>query len=180
MKPSKIRKGIFIGRFQPYHKGHESVVKSALGKKGVDFLIIGIGSSRHNNTPENPFTFNERKKMIELSMPEKYRKKYSLIRIPDTNNDKKWTKLVERRAGKFEVVYTRNGWVSGLLRKSKAGDHLIIRPEMKFRINATMVRRLMIKNCDWESLVPNETARVIRKINGVERVWKIHNRIPRN
>ncbi|MDP6459455.1 MAG: adenylyltransferase/cytidyltransferase family protein, partial [Candidatus Hydrothermarchaeota archaeon] len=41
-------RGLLIGRFQPFHKGHVYVVKKVL--KGVDELIICIGSAQLSHT----------------------------------------------------------------------------------------------------------------------------------
>ncbi len=38
------RRGIFVGRFQPVHKGHMEVIKGIL--QDVDELVIIIGSSQ--------------------------------------------------------------------------------------------------------------------------------------
>lgn len=46
---SKFDYGVFIGRFQPLHIGHEAVIRSALEK--VDTLIVLIGSARQARTP---------------------------------------------------------------------------------------------------------------------------------
>ena len=50
--------GLYIGRFQPFHKGHKSIVESAL--KQCDRLIIGIGSSQETRTKRNTFSYEER------------------------------------------------------------------------------------------------------------------------
>jgi bifunctional NMN adenylyltransferase/nudix hydrolase len=55
--------GIYIGRFQPLHIGHEHVIREALEK--VETLIIIVGSSHMARNPVNPFIFEERKAMIE-------------------------------------------------------------------------------------------------------------------
>jgi len=36
------KRGLFVGRFQPFHKGHLRAVKDILGK--VDELVIVVGS----------------------------------------------------------------------------------------------------------------------------------------
>lgn len=56
---------VFIGRFQPYHKGHLKVIETAL--KIAEKVIVLIGSANSARNPRNPFTFDERKKMIEHS-----------------------------------------------------------------------------------------------------------------
>lgn len=55
--------GIYIGRFQPLHIGHEHVIREALEK--VETLIIIVGSAHMARNPVNPFIYEERKAMIE-------------------------------------------------------------------------------------------------------------------
>lgn len=54
--------GIYIGRFQPLHIGHEQVIRQALER--VETLIIIVGSSHMARTPVNPFIYEERAGMI--------------------------------------------------------------------------------------------------------------------
>ena len=49
---------LYIGRFQPPHLGHISVIKEILKK--YDSVIIGIGSAQEKGTYENPFSAAER------------------------------------------------------------------------------------------------------------------------
>lgn len=59
-----MRVGVFIGRFQPFHVGHEHVVNDALSK--VDKLIILVGSAGTARSARNAWTYNERVEMISL------------------------------------------------------------------------------------------------------------------
>lgn len=59
----KYKFGVFIGRFQPFHNSHLRAVQTAL--KNVDELIIIVGSANASRSIKNPFTFEERKAMIE-------------------------------------------------------------------------------------------------------------------
>lgn len=54
--------GIFIGRFQPLHLGHEAVIRGALER--VETLIVVVGSSHIASDPKNPFTFADRDAMF--------------------------------------------------------------------------------------------------------------------
>lgn len=54
---------VYIGRFQLLHNGHEAVLKHAL--ENCDRLIIQVGSSEIARDPKNPFTFEERKSVLE-------------------------------------------------------------------------------------------------------------------
>jgi bifunctional NMN adenylyltransferase/nudix hydrolase len=54
---------VFIGRFQPLHNGHIRVIEHALQQ--ADRVIVLVGSANLARSPRNPFTFSERRKMIE-------------------------------------------------------------------------------------------------------------------
>jgi len=54
---------VFIGRFQPFHNGHKAVIEAALEQ--AKEVVIVVGSSFAARNIRNPFTFEERKAMIE-------------------------------------------------------------------------------------------------------------------
>ena len=49
---------LFIGRFQPFHKGHLSAVKWIAARSSK--VIIAIGSAEKENEPKNTFSEKER------------------------------------------------------------------------------------------------------------------------
>lgn len=53
---------LFLGRFQPFHNGHQHVVNKALCY--TDNVICGIGSARSARRPRNPWTWGERAAML--------------------------------------------------------------------------------------------------------------------
>ncbi|MGQ4002200.1 bifunctional nicotinamide-nucleotide adenylyltransferase/Nudix hydroxylase [Francisellaceae bacterium CB299] len=57
---------VFIGRFQPFHKGHLHNIIQAL--KFSDRILINIGSSFNAPNIKNPFTFEQRKQMIKSDL----------------------------------------------------------------------------------------------------------------
>lgn len=54
---------VFCGRFQPFHLGHKAVIDRAL--ELADEVIVVVGSSFQPRNTKNPFTFEERKAMID-------------------------------------------------------------------------------------------------------------------
>ena len=64
---------VFIGRFQPFHLGHLSVVKAGLDQ--AEQLIILSGSSHRPRSVRNPWTADERAEMIYGSIDEVDRKR---------------------------------------------------------------------------------------------------------
>jgi bifunctional NMN adenylyltransferase/nudix hydrolase len=59
---SKFDFGVFIGRFQPLHIGHEHVIARTLEQ--VERLIVLVGSANVARDPRNPFTYAEREAML--------------------------------------------------------------------------------------------------------------------
>lgn len=57
--------GVFIGRFQPLHAGHEYIIRDALER--VATLIVLVGSANVARDPRNPFTYSEREHMLRNS-----------------------------------------------------------------------------------------------------------------
>jgi bifunctional NMN adenylyltransferase/nudix hydrolase len=57
---------VFIGRFQPLHNGHVDILERALALS--DRVIVLVGSSNLARSPRNPFTFDERRLMLEASV----------------------------------------------------------------------------------------------------------------
>lgn len=56
---------VFIGRFQPLHNGHLTVINRALELS--DHLFVLVGSANRPRSLRNPFSFDERAQMILLS-----------------------------------------------------------------------------------------------------------------
>lgn len=56
--------GIIIGRFQPLHDGHKEIILKA--KKLCDKLLIVVGSANVARTIKNPWTFAERREVIQV------------------------------------------------------------------------------------------------------------------
>lgn len=68
--------GIFIGRFQPFHQGHLFIIEQALGQ--CEQLLLMVGSANRARSAKNPFTAEERIKLIQKNLsawdPEKAKK----------------------------------------------------------------------------------------------------------
>lgn len=63
----KYNYGLYIGRFQPFHKGHKSVIDKMLEE--CDKIIIAIGSAQAEFTENNPYRYEYRRWMIEKVYP---------------------------------------------------------------------------------------------------------------
>lgn len=158
--------GLFIGRFQPLHRGHASAIEKALAE--VETLIVGVGSAEKHHTRDNPFTCEERKQMIKTSVSGNYK----IVSVPDTDNYAQWVSHVEVMAGKFDVIYGGNAVVNELFQK-KGYE---IRPVIEtLYISASAIREMMARgDKDWKKFVPASAANLIEKLDGVERIRKLY------
>jgi nicotinamide-nucleotide adenylyltransferase len=171
-----LTKGLFIGRFQPFHKGHLATVKFALEK--VEQLVIVVGSAQKSHEPRNPFTAGERIRMIKESLDsdrETDVRRILIIPVPDTDVHALWTHQVDMLVPKYDVVFANDLFTLMLFQEKgiKALEApLYRRDEMK----ATEIRKRMIAEEIWEDLVPIPVSKVIKEINGVERVRALSRR----
>ena len=96
-----MKKGLILGRFQPFHLGHLELIKSIIDQQIEP--VICIGSAQHSYTEENPFTVEERMKMIEEVMKD-FNCKYSIFGIPDINNYDLYVSHLETFVPTFDIV----------------------------------------------------------------------------
>ncbi|UCF12698.1 MAG: nicotinamide-nucleotide adenylyltransferase [Thermoplasmatales archaeon] len=158
---------LFIGRFQPFHKGHLIILQSISNQ--YDEIIIGIGSSQYSGTIVNPFSENERKKMIAKSLDDIGINNYKIVLIPDIHNPPKWVSHVLSIVRNFDVVVSNNSFTKQLF--SEKGYFVKRTPYFeKERYSGEEIRRRMINNEKWEDLVPKSVAKIIKEINGVQRL----------
>ncbi len=130
---------LFVGRFQPFHNGHLSVVKR-LSKK-YDLVKIGIGSSQLSGTNENPFTAVQRRAMIRATMHAEGISHYKIYFLPDVDNDDvRWVELAHKTFGVFDVAYSGNSWV---LRVFKDAGIKTIRLREIQPYSGTRIRKLL-------------------------------------
>lgn len=103
---------IFIGRFQPFHNGHKQVLDKALNL--AEKVIILVGSSNQPRTIKNPFSFDERKEMINKSCGENYSKLMIAPLRDQQYNDQLWAGNVQQIV-ETELIKSL-GWQDGLLK----------------------------------------------------------------
>ena len=163
-------RGLFIGRFQPFHKGHLEVIKEMASQ--VEKLIICIGSAQVSHTYEDPFTAGERHLMISESLNQAGIDNYYLIPIVDLNRLSVWVAHVKSLVPPFDAIYTNNGLTARLFRD--AGIE-VRKPCLydRDKYSGKGVRKTMADNGDWQSLVPEGTIRVIEEIDGATRVKEL-------
>ncbi len=153
-------KALFIGRFQPFHKGHLKAIRYLSDK--YDEIIIGIGSSQYSNTIDNPFSSDERMLMIKESLKQENIKNYKIILIPDIHNPPKWVDHVLSINSDFDVVVTNNDFTKKLFLEK--GFKIKKTPLFnKKEYSGRVIRRRISGNETWDNLVPKPCIQIIKK-----------------
>ena len=159
--------GLLIGRFQPFHLGHLDAVLFGLSR--VENLFVCIGSSNKSSEMKNPFSAEERREMIVLSIEPSITDRIKIFDIPDVGDHEKWTFEIDKIVPKYDVVFTNDEFTKTLFEKRKIS---VISVALKDRekFSGTNIRNLIIEDKDWRDLVPQGTRNVLDNINAKERL----------
>ncbi len=161
-----MKRGLYLGRFQPYHLGHHQVLRQIAQE--VDEIIVGIGSAQKSHEIDNPFTAGERVLMVSSAL-EEFNIKHYVIPIEDIQRNSLWVSHVNSMVPPFEIAYTNNPLVIELLRE--AGIEVKQSPLFKRNnYSGTEIRRRMLEGDKWEHFVPEKVVEIIREIDGVKRL----------
>ncbi|MEM3536424.1 MAG: nicotinamide-nucleotide adenylyltransferase [Candidatus Bathyarchaeia archaeon] len=164
-----VRRGLFVGRFQPFHLGHLSAIKDAL--KEVDELVIVVGSAQYSHRLNDPFTAGERLVMIRRALEEARIdcSRVWVVPVPDVHLHMMWVSAVEGYTPSFDVVYSNEPLTRRLFMEAGYKVKAIRFHERKL-YSSTKVRERMLKDESWEKLVPKSVAAFIKEIDGINRL----------
>ncbi|MHB8052329.1 MAG: nicotinamide-nucleotide adenylyltransferase [Methanoregula sp.] len=164
-----MKRGFYIGRFQPYHNGHQSVLEHIAGK--VDEIVIGVGSAQLSHQVDNPFTAGERVLMITRSLTS-LECPFYVIPIEDIQRNALWVAHLRSMTPPFDTCYSSNPLVVRLF--SEAGINVQSTAMYKREtLSGTEIRRRMLNNEPWKTLVPPPVVQVLKEIDGVRRLRQI-------
>lgn len=164
-----VKRGAFVGRFQPFHMGHLLVIKYIL--KEVDELVIVIGSAQYSHRIDNPFTTGERLIMIRNALKEAgiSFERCWIVPVRDVHVHMLWVAEVVGYTPKFDVVYANEPLTRRLFSEARFKVKSI--PFQKRDIySATEIRERMLRGKNWETLVPKSVAAFIKEIDGLQRL----------
>lgn len=88
-EPSPL--AVLIGRFQPFHRGHQALLERALML--APRVVVVLGSAMQARSPKNPFTWEERAGMIGAAAGAQAHRLHFLP-VRDSYEDARWVKAV--------------------------------------------------------------------------------------
>ncbi len=170
----KFQHGFAVMRIQPLHNGHRLIIDRMLME--CKKISIVIGSKQESRTVRNPFTFQERKLMIENIYRDNSRSSdIEILGMDDVGNDDIWynsvVNLVKNgRFGMADVYYCGDKVNESYLNR---GDFKIVNVDRSKQvgncnISATEIRE-MVRSGDenWKKFIPSQNIEYLEKLFGI-------------
>jgi nicotinamide-nucleotide adenylyltransferase len=164
--------GLYVGRFQPFHKGHLALVKSAL--KEVDKLYIVIGSAQESHTERNPFTAGERLLMIMKTLEsDGLLDDTIIVPVEDTRANYDWVPKIEAFIPeRFDIVYSNEPITSRLFKEKGYEVRGFLYNIRECR--GTCIRSMIVKHRpEWIHNVSLEARAVMCACDGIIRIQEL-------
>jgi len=169
--------GLFIGRFQPLHKGHIDIIKKIL--KENKQIIIVVGSAEKNYVPENPMTAGERVLLIDETLKAEHinPSRYCIIPVRNIDNYALWVDHLNLYVPPYNAIYTGSPIVKACYEGAQS-KHKLIKIKRTRPVSGTAIRLSMLaetpnKTKDWEKMVPKKTAELLKKLGLPKRIKQI-------
>jgi len=151
---------VIVGRWQLFHKGHETLLNAALAT--AQQVIVVIGSAYRARDVRNPFNQQERQAMIEATLAPTTRARVKFLPVRDYFDDARWNAAV--RAGVSQLTGGEGPVTLVGFKKDHSSYYLDHFPnwtwksvEREFDIDATALR-----NVYFEGLDPDARLAVLR------------------
>lgn len=150
----KFDAAVYIGRYQPWHKGHEAVAQ--FGADNAHKLLVLCGSANRHRTTRNPFSFSERYDNIAGSLADCHLiEKTEIVPLDDDPyNLQGWITDVQRAvakaapaARKIAIIGHDRDASSFYLRQFPQWTFLPPKTDV-LHINATSIRHALFSDTD--------------------------------
>jgi len=120
---------VVLGRFQPLHKGHTFLLR-----KGIEFrdehhpsktFRIMVGSSNVEQSPDNPWTWEERVELIQTWLKSEQVNNFEVLAVPDLGDPENWVRHAENWHGKSGILVSSNDVTTTLYEESGWQVHTV-------------------------------------------------------
>lgn len=102
-KTRKKKIGIFLGRLQPRHRGHEMLIERIFKENDEALLCIGSAQKINRSDPlfeSNPLSLDKRMRGLKKFLGEnKFQKPHRVITVKDIDSDKAWPQYLKNECG---------------------------------------------------------------------------------
>jgi len=139
---------VLIGRFQPLHNAHLEIIKRCTAL--TDQLVVIAGSAKQPRTYKNPWTFDERARMIKAATAGLSMRVYVEPNIDTIYNDQAWAVRVQGIVSKYAALGDKIGVIGH--KKDESSFYLDMFPQWEFEnvdeiepLSAVNIRDLYFK-----------------------------------
>ncbi|MEX2682999.1 MAG: adenylyltransferase/cytidyltransferase family protein [Candidatus Sigynarchaeota archaeon] len=145
---------MFLGRFQPFHRGHLKCLQHI--EKQAQDVIVAIGSAQYSRDERNPLAYDERRDVIQHVIEREklgFRNVF-FVPIPDIHNERLWMQNIKFLFSDAIELNSNNDWVRGLAK----GAGIRLGKKLAFEVgtlNGSNTRELMRAGGEWQALVPD-------------------------
>lgn len=151
-------KTVFVGRFQPLHRGHKQVIEDYVDSD-ENFAVV-IGSADKKREEKNPLSAEEREEIIKECFPG-----LEVLHLEDEGQDEEGNRrwLENLKGLGAERVISRNDLVGELASEDEDLMHMeqdLYDPEI---YSGTEVRRRIRSGEEWRYLVPSCSEEVLEE-----------------
>lgn len=166
--------GLLVGRFQTFHKGHQSLVETGL--KLCDRMIILVGSAQECGTERNPFNIATRIEVIKSIYDDERVRVYALSDLTDENDIRpEWGRYVLDNIDRYLhkapelMIYgndeSRSRWFDP--EDIKDTSEFIV-PRSRLPVSATMLRKIMVEDRrkEWMQWVDPKLHKLYDRLRG--------------
>ena len=106
---------VVLGRFQPFHRGHASLIRAAI--QAHPAVRIAIGSAQTDPGPDDPWTWSEREAMIRAWLDDEGLDA-EIVAIPDLHDPPRYVEHAEAWHGEAGTLVTSDDATAELYRTS--------------------------------------------------------------
>lgn len=154
--PTPCDTAVIIGRWQIFHRGHETLLKAALAL--APRVVVVVGSALRSRNPSNPFTWQERRSMVECTLSAQERARVAFLPVRDYYDDVRWNAAVRRGVDALRQGQAAAGVTLVGFKKDDSSyylDHFFgwqyHAVERELDIDATALRRVYFEGADADA-----------------------------
>ncbi len=155
-------RGLFIGRFQPFHKGHIAVVEQIAEE--CTSIIIGVGSAQKEREFHDPLSGGQRIDIINRVLENRLSVPYEVYPIPDIDCYPAWAHYIKAILPRFDRVYANSSVVLNLFKETRV-EIVQVKEVNREEYSGTEIRRRISEGEDWKHLVPDEVVEYLEEID---------------